>query len=167
MAPQPGDFGIVAISGRIGRLIRIGQWLNGDGYKDFEHAFIVLDDDTLIEAEPGGARIRPLTQYDGTNVLYSDWDLTDHQRHDIVACARALKDTPYSVLDYLSLVLVRLHVRPKWLLAYVESTKHLICSQLVDVCYEEAGIQLFDDDRPAGDVTPGDLCTVLHSQRKG
>lgn len=165
--PYPGDFGLVAISGRIGWLIRIGQWFNGDGYNDYEHAFIVLDDSTLIEAEPGGARIRPLSEYDNTNVTYSDWNLADHQRFDIVACAQALRDTPYSILDYLSLALVRLHIRPKWLLKYVESTKHLICSQLVDVCYLAAGVHLFDDDRPPGDVTPGDLYTVLHSQRKG
>jgi uncharacterized protein YycO len=167
MTPQPGDFGLVAIPGRVGRLVRIGQWLNKDGYTDYEHAFVVVENNMLVEAEPGGARVRPLSEYDGTNVTYSEWLLSDDQRAEIVGCALGLVGTPYSVLDYLSLALVRLHVRPEWVAKYVASTKHMICSQLVDFCYSDADVQLFDDHRLPGDVTPGDLYKVLHSQRKG
>lgn len=162
--PLPGDFGLVSITGTVGRLIRVGQYLNGDGFRNFEHAFVVLDGGMLLEAEPGGARIRPLAQYDGTNVTYSDWPLTDVQRDRIVQ-ARSLVGTPYSVLDYLSLVLVRLHIRPGWVARYVVNTGHMICSQMVDFCYVQAGVHLFDDGRIPGDVTPGDLATVLHAPK--
>jgi len=164
--PLPGDFGLVSITGTVGRLTRIGQWLNGDGYRDYEHAFIVLNNHGLLEAEPGGARLRELTEYDGTNVIYSDWPLTNQQRDQIVETALSLVGTPYSILDYLSLVLVRLHIRPGWVARYVANTGHMICSQLVDNCYQRTGVHLFDDGRLPGDVTPGDLSTVLYAARK-
>jgi len=49
---------------------------------------------------------------------------------------------------------------PGWLLDYVAGTGHIICSQLVDQCYLDAGVHLFDDGRFVGDVTPGDLAHV-------
>lgn len=161
MTPKPGDFGLVSIRGIAGLGVRIGQWLNGDGLLDYHHAFVVLDRGEILEAEPGGARIRPLSQYDGTNAIYSSWDLTDDQRAAIVREARPLLGTPYSVLDYLSLALHRLHIPAPHLRRYIADSGHLICSQLVDLAYERAGIQLFDDGRWPGDVTPGDLTLVL------
>jgi hypothetical protein len=163
--PLPGDFGLVSITGTVGRLIRVGQYLNGDGFRDFEHAFVVLNNGGLLEAEPGGARLRDLSEYDGTNVTYSDWPLTDQQRDRIVDAALSLVGTPYSVLDYLSLTLVRLHLRPGWVARYVANTGHMICSQLTDECYARAGVHLFADGRIPGDVTPGDLATVLHAPK--
>ena len=41
----------------------------------------------------------------------------------------------------------------------------MICSQLVDQCYLEAGIHLYDDGRDPGDVTPADLAELV-SERK-
>jgi hypothetical protein len=37
----------------------------------------------------------------------------------------------------------------------------MICSQLVDRCYDIAGVHLFDDGRKPGDVSPGDLSRCL------
>ncbi len=126
MPPLPGDFGLVSMSGAGGQLVRLGQWLNGDGWSDFHHAFLVLDNNEVLEAEPGGARIVPLSNYDGTNAVYSDWDLTVPQRVELVRQARPLVGTPYSWLDYLSLALVRFRIRPNWLKRYVADTGHLI-----------------------------------------
>lgn len=161
MTPRPGDFGLVSISGIAGLAVRIGQWANGDGFLDYHHAFVVLDRGEILEAEPGGARIRPLSQYDGTNAVYSSWDLTDDQRAMVVAQARPLIGTPYSWLDYLSLALHRFHIRPPGLKAYIASTGHMLCSQLADEVYRRAGLQMFNDGRWPGDVTPGDLTLVL------
>ncbi|MFD0528969.1 hypothetical protein ACFQ1I_21765 [Kitasatospora arboriphila] len=41
------------------RLIRIGQWLNASGFADYEHAFVFVGDGQLVEAQPGGAELRP------------------------------------------------------------------------------------------------------------
>lgn len=162
MTPSPGDFGLVSISGIAGFGIRLGQWLNGGGFGKFEHAFIVVNGDRLIEAEPGGARWNNLTAYAGTNVMYSDWDLTDEQRAAVVQAAGTLIDTPYSWLDYMSLVLRRFHIPAPHLRGYIANTRHMICSQLVDHVYLLAGLHMFSDDRWPGDVTPADLVAVLH-----
>lgn len=162
MPPSPGDFGLVSISGIVGLGVRIGQWLLGDGSHAYHHAFLVLDNEEILEAEPGGARIRPLSQYDGTNAIYSTWTLTAVQRAEIVAAARPLEGTPYSWLDYLALALDRFHIRPAGLRRYVADPSHLICSQLCDLAYLRAGLHMFADGRDPADVTPGDLTHVLH-----
>lgn len=161
-APKPADFGLCRIPGHVGLAARIGIWLNGDGWHHYQHAFLVLEDQQLLEAMPGGARARPLTDDDRAAATFSDWPLTDQQRDSVVYHARLLVGTPYSVLDYLSLALVRLGIRPAWLRRYVANTGHLICSQLVDEVYLRAGIHMFHDGRFPGDVTPGDLAKVLH-----
>lgn len=162
MAPRPGDFGLVAISGAAGRLIRFGQWLNGNGWGDYQHAVLVLDNGELIEAEPGGARIRPVSEYDGSNVVWSDWPLTDSDRSWIVAAGRKLVGTPYSALDYGALFAHRLHLPVPGLRCYIGSTGHMICSQLVDEAYRRAGVPVFADGRWSGYVTPMALFPVLH-----
>lgn len=159
--PLPGDFGLVSIPGVAGLGVRIGQYLNGNGFSEYEHAFVVLDGNSVLEAEPRGARITPLSAYDNTNVVYSDWDLTGQQRSAIVAAAEGLIGTPYSWLDYLSLALHRLHIPAPHLRRYVADSGHLICSQLVDLAYLRAGLHMFNDRRWEGDVTPGDLVLAL------
>jgi cell wall-associated NlpC family hydrolase len=159
--PQPGDFGLTTISGTVGRLIRFGQWLNGDGFSVYEHAFIVIPGGKLVEAEPGGARIGELSEYTNVSVDYSSWPLTDEQRHAVVGAATALLSTPYSALDYLALATHRLHIPAPGLRSYISSTGHMICSQLVDEVYRRAGVQLFNDGRWPGFVTPGSLRCAL------
>jgi hypothetical protein len=168
--PVPGDFGLVKISGNVGFLIRIGQWLDGSGFENFEHAFVYLGDGKLIEAEPGGARIADLTEYAGWDI---DWStgkipLTDVQRALIVSNAKALEGVPYSFLDYFALVAYRLHIWPLdvMLKNYIKSTNHLICSQLVDLVYDLSGVHLFTDGRWEGYVTPGDLYELLGLKQK-
>lgn len=161
--PKPGDFGLTRITGYAGLLIRIGQWLNGSGWKNYEHAFIVVGNDSLAEAEPGGARMAPLSEY--SDATYSSWDLTDAQRAAIVWHAHDLLGTPYSGADYFALALRRFHIPAPWLRRYIESSKHVICSQLVDMCYQAASLKMFTDGRWSGDITPADLDQVLEGPK--
>lgn len=159
--PLPGDFGLVPMGGDAGRLIRLGQWLNGDGFADYEHAFVLVDGGMIVEAESGGAR-RTAMHYE--KVLWSTGHvaLTDAQRRGIVAAADGYVGTPYSAADYFALAAHRLDL--PWsqaLKGYVATSAHMICSQLVDRCYQDAGVQLFDDGRWCGYVTPGSLCRLL------
>jgi hypothetical protein len=39
-----------------------------------------------------------------------------------------------------------------------------MCSQLVDLSYHEAGVELFDDGRIPGDVSPGDLLDLIQAE---
>jgi hypothetical protein len=163
MNPRPGDFGLTRITGYVGTLIRIGQWLNGDGWRDYQHAFIVVGDTRVIEAQPGGARYNSLSAY--PDAAYSSWPLTAEQRARIVWTAVDMKGTPYSALDYFALALRRFHIPAPWLRRYIESSKHDICSQLVDACYQAAGVQLFTDGRWNGYVTPLALDQVLEGPK--
>lgn len=157
----PGDFGLVSIKGGVGKLIRLGQWLNGDGYSDYEHAFIYIGDNQIIEAEPGGACISDLSEYDGRPIRWSTGiiPLTDAQRQTIVEAAKADVGTPYSFLDYLAIACYRLGLRHPGVAKRVLSSKHLICSQLVAKDYAMANVAL--TDRAPYLVTPGKLDRYL------
>jgi uncharacterized protein YycO len=165
MQPEPGDFGLVAIDGTAGLLIRIGQWLNGDGFANYEHAFIYIGDNQIVEAEPGGARVADLSEYAGRSILWSTgmiWvpPLTTEQRSSVVGAAEGFVGVPYSFLDYLLLALKRLHISVPILNKRVIGSKHLICSQLVAESYAAAGIVL-NTRKPAYAVTPADLANLL------
>lgn len=165
ITPQPGDFGLVEISGDVGKAIRFGQWLNGDGFKDFEHAFVYIggSNGQIVEAEPGGARIATYHEY-GSPIYWSTGiiGLDSLTRAKIVIAAAGYVGTPYSVADYFSLAAKHLHLWAPGLNAYVKSSGHMICSQLVEKCYSDAGQPLFGGF--TGDVTPGDLCQLLDSK---
>jgi hypothetical protein len=176
---KPGSFFLVSVQGLAGFGIGLGQALAGAPSR-YEHAGIVLDTDgTILEAEPGGARIANISEYDGRPLLVSDGPVQrEVQRYaarrgtaisgppewfdsvcrgHVVAEARKLVGVPYSPTDYLALALLHLHLPSKWIRRRVESSGHMICSQLVDAVYLRAGIHLFDDGRLPGDVMPADL----------
>lgn len=153
--PKPGDMGFSTIGGMLGFWVGLGQYLNGDGSK-YTHVFIVLDDNTVMEAMPKGAQIAPMSDYEN-KAVFLDWGITNEQRQIIVREARKCEGIGYNFLDYLSLALARLGFKPKWLVNYIKKSDKLICSALADMVYNKAGIKLFSDGRIWHDVTPGDL----------
>lgn len=161
--PQPGDFGLTSISGDVGTLIRVGQFLNGDGFSVYEHAFVYVGDGQIVEAEPGGARLAGLDEYAGRPVAWSSGKvgLTDVQRAAVVAAARARVGTPYSALDYFAIAAHRFRLPVPGLRKFIASSGHLICSALVDRCFQDAGVQLFNDLRWNGYVTPAALYELI------
>ncbi|MCQ4079860.1 hypothetical protein NGB36_04445 [Streptomyces sp. RB6PN25] len=162
--PVPGDIGLTQIPGPVGKFIEFGQWINGNGFKNYEHAFLVLPDEQLIEAEPGGARIAPLSEYEQRNVVYvCPATLTENQREAICAAAHRYVGVPYSFADYLAIAVHRFHIPAPGLRRYVASSRHMICSQLVDRTYLDGGVHLFADGRWPGYVTPLALYDLLAS----
>jgi uncharacterized protein YycO len=153
--PQPGDFGLVSIPGGVGFLIRLGQWLNGNGFKNYEHAFVYLDENTILEAMPGGAIVSEAAKY--ASVRVSMVPLTASERQEIVSHAWTLKGVPYSFLDYFAIAAHRFRLPLPGLRKYIANSGHLICSQLVDNCYQAAKVELFKDNRWGGYVTPAEL----------
>jgi len=157
--PPPYGFGLSKIKGWAGRFIALGQLLAGRPSK-WQHAFLVLPGNLVIEAEPGGARVVPIDEYwNGTG-----WDaefiyppLTPEQRDNFVGVAMGYKGIPYGFLDYFSLLLLHLHIRLPFVKNFVLHSQTAICSQLVDGAYKTLGVMLFDDDRFPGDVMPSDL----------
>lgn len=163
MTVQPaGNFFLVAVHGDVGKAIEFGEWVNGDGFGPYAHAGMALSNGELIEAEPGGARRRPQSEYDGTNIIWSSWDLPDATRNLLDVKSRARESVPYSALDYGALFAHRLHIPVPGLRRYIASTGHQICSQLVDQIYQDAGLQIFRDGRWPGYVTPMALFPALH-----
>jgi uncharacterized protein YycO len=170
VTPVAGDFGLVSISGNVGFLIRLGQWINGDGFANYEHAFVYIGTDQIVEAEPGGARIAQLSEYDGREILWSTdlLPLTDDDRNKIIKTAVGFVGTPYSFLDYFLIALYRCSIKLPGVAKRVEDTGHLICSQLVAESDAEAGIKLTPESTwyPPYLITPGKLRKYLLSLAK-
>lgn len=169
-----------------------GRWVGAvqafvRGGSNFTHAGIVLDREQIIEAEPGGAKIKPAQSlYEHADpvmvsdapmqrwlevqifpmVLGADYEAEMRKRAEICGKARYLDGIGYSFLDYVALAMAEAKV-PGWQLVRdrVESSQRLICSALVDRAYSWAGVHLFDDGRLPGDVTPWDLEQYVWQQK--
>jgi hypothetical protein len=171
MTPQAGDFCCVPIGGIGGRLIGLGERLCGSAFSQYEHAFVYIGDMTVAEAMPHGARTRTLVTYDIPGALWSTGRVLlgpgERQRVCKAALgyttARGGRGIGYSWLDYVAIGAKRLRIPAPHLRSYIKSTGHMICSQLVDRCYQDAGVQLFDDQRWNGEVTPADLAGVIEA----
>lgn len=159
--PQPGDFFVTSISGNVGLLISVGEWLNGSRFGHWDHAGIYVGDGQLVEAEPGGARLAGLDEYQGRPIAWSTGhvELTDEQRAAVVAAARGYVGVKYSFLDYAAIAAHRFRLPIPWLRKYVASSKHMLCSQLVDRCLSDAGVRLLSGVWD-GYVTPADLAAL-------
>lgn len=165
--PKPGDFEVVPMGGAGGKWIKIGQILKGCGFRasKYQHARMYVGDGKCVEAEPGGARVVDYDPHDGGMWSTGAIELKDTDRQIIVNAAfgYARVKTGYSIMDYFALVALRLKLYLIYwpLKEYVRTSKHMICSQLVDQCYQDAHVELFDDDRFPGDVAPADLANLL------
>lgn len=164
---QPGDFAAVRVHGTVGRLIRLGEILNGDGFRDYEHAIFYAGGpaDLILEAEPGGAQLRPF-HYDPADVLWSTDNprlaLWAWQQAQALPIARKYRDVPYSFADYAALAAHRLHLPAPGLRDFVADSRHMICSQMVDQCRRDLGSHLFvNPPRWNGYVTPADLANLI------
>lgn len=163
-SPQAGDFGLVAIRGFPGRAIWLGQGLNRNGWEDYQHAVLCVGNGELVQAEPGGATVVPVSDYDGTNIIWSTWPneiLTEPVRTSIAAHGRALEGIGYSALDYGAIALHHFGINPPGLRSYIARTDRMICSQLVDEGITRGLMEasrtvknVFNDGRWAGYVTP-------------
>jgi hypothetical protein len=159
--PQAGDIGLVVMQGDLGRMIRVAQWLDGDGFENFEHAFVYLGDGAIIEAEPGGARRDQLAKYASFDVAWLSCPPGNGRA--VADAAQQLMGTPYSFLDYAALAAHRVHFPMPGLRHYISDTGHMICSQLADEAARRGGWHLFSDNRWPGYVTPGALFQLARS----
>lgn len=154
----PGMIGLTPIAGEVGKTIEFLQGLNGDGFEQWEHAFVCLPGNKIIEAEPGGARIADMN-YSSVYWCEGIYDLLP-QPLDLGALeltAHDLEGIQYSFLDYGALVAHRLHLWAPGLKHFIQTSKHEICSQLADDFYWRLGVQIFTDNRWPGYVTPASL----------
>jgi len=163
-----GDVGLTKVRGAVGKLIRVMQWLNGSSWHDseFEHSFLLTDVNAIgrmwgFEAQPGGAHFFDVKEKYGNEeiVWIRPTNLSAQQQLDLVKQADILKGTPYSFLEYGALLTHRLHLPLPGVKKYVNSTRHLICSQIIAELYRRISIELFGGEWP-GYVTPANYYTV-------
>ena len=170
-APQPGYIGLVPMPGKVGKMIKVMQWLAADGWTKIQHAFTVVGDvdgyrgTRIVEAMPGGALNSPLSRYDADTIVWLR--CPPAYRDAVAAAALGMVGTGYSFLDYGALALHRFRIPTPHLKAYIRSSGHQICSQLVDAAAAQGGWHIFDDGRDPGAVTPNDLGKVAALQRPG
>jgi len=149
-----GQFAVVRTSGIVARLIRLvtrSKW---------NHAFLLLDDNLYVEANPSGATYgrSPYAIQELSNL-----DLSPAQADQIHTAALGLVGTPYGFLDILSIGLLQYGIKPGFVRRRVARSDRLICSQLVAEAYRRAGVCLFSDARLPMDVTPGDLDRLINA----
>jgi hypothetical protein len=176
---QPGDLGCIRTAGPLGVTIRVLQFLNGTGFRDYEHVRVYLGGGQVLQAEAGGATVSGNHVKQGelwSTGLFPGWQpVTEQHARDV---ARQFEGVPYSYLDYLAITGHRLHFPnlAVWpgageeagervdLQTYISDSHHEICSQLGDSYELALGRHLFADDRWPGYVTPGDLSGLFLAQ---
>lgn len=162
--PNPGDFACVQTDTIATTPIEIGEWLSGGGASEFDHSVIcsrIAEDGTvmIVEAIPSGAVEVP-------------WHYEDHQHlwsTGLVTTSPAAGQAAlqyvgwgYNWADYFAIAAHRFHLpfAPD-LEKRIARLHRVICSQLVDLAEQDAGIHLFTDGRPPGYVRPSDLANLI------
>ena len=159
---QPGDFAACSAGGWAGKIVHVLQLLAGGGWKysKYQHVYVYLGDGMVLQAEPGGSRIVPMTAHKLTMWSTGLINLTDEQRARVPEIARQLENIPYSFADYLSVALHRLHIPSKRLRKFIRDTKHMQCAQLADEFERRLGVHLYAH-RWEGDVIPCNVARLL------
>lgn len=166
---RAGDLMFTTIEGIGGKLIALGEKLNDrsvtwDVAKKVQHVGIVSQSAAsaflpwIVEAMPGGAIEVALDDtYLRPEFIWVRPAYRGDQGEVAAASAHGYRGTPYSWLDYAALTAHHLHLPVPLLDRYITTSKHMICSQLVDQAMSDAGFHVFDDGRLAQDVTPAAL----------
>ena len=146
-----GQVMLISTSGKIGRLVQIMD------RSHWNHMTVAINELECVSAEPGGARIRLISEYDNDEVAWSDFPLTDVQRDNITMWAFNHLGVDYDYLGFVAIAITKIlgPFAPRWLLRYIATRDRLICSYLCDLALQAGGIHLFNDHRPRGAVTPG------------
>ncbi len=154
--PTIGTYGCVHTGGWEATAIRIGT------RSHYNHVFLVVDDQGgIIEADPGGARRSNINAYGTDNILYSRDVLTPTQQTKLVTKAETLLGTQYGWLDIARLSLRSLGIQWEWLTRAADNEKTLICSQLVALCGQAAGLDWNCGREAPAAVTPADLANRI------
>lgn len=135
----------------------------------YDHAFVYLGDGDIFEAQPKGAKVSRLSNYDGKPQCWSATELTPDQRIQIPVRARTLVGTPYGFWDIVLLGPLQLGIPLRWmppvLVRKVLSSKSMICSQVVAWLGQHTGVASWMcGQADAQLVTPGDLATLAEAQ---
>ena len=153
--PRVGDYGVVKTSGFFGKLIRLGTMSR------WNHCFIYIGDGKIVEANPKGVAVSPVSKYQ-VIAWNRHEDLTDDQRQSIVKCALATVGKSYSFLTIALIALRILGIKVfsnSRVMARMAQKEGYICSELVAECYDKSNSVLVNTKDYL--VVPGDLAERL------
>lgn len=169
--PLPGDFGVVKTHG--GKLLDrlAAEAICWGTNSPVDHAFVYVGGGRIVEAVRH-VRYNTVDAYPGAIWSTGSVALTDAQRDTIFTAAETFVGLPYNILDIAAIALAQNRLGhlvdgDEWWVKRLSDPTHLICSQLVDQAYLQAGIHLFSDGRLPGLVSPGDLYTYIEEHRAG
>lgn len=148
MVDVRGQIGLVHTTGIAARII---QFVTGSHWN---HVVVRTTNLTCIGAEPGGVRVRPVTDF--PEVVWADAPYTDLQRLKILTWVLKRRGVRYNWADdiLIGITLILKQHAPRWMVREVSDTDSFQCSQLAAAALSAAGVHVFDDDRPAGAVYP-------------
>lgn len=150
--PAAGLYGVVKTSGLVPWIIRRA------GHSWADHAFVILEDGAIVEAEPGGSRIGHLSEYYRCRIaINSAEDMTVEQRAAVAAAARAMVGVPYDDLAIVDDGLESLGWHWRWLAKRAAGNGELICSALVARAGSAAGLDWSCGQPDFEQVTPAML----------
>lgn len=119
------------------------------------HVVIAINETHVVSAEPGGAVIRPMTDYPW--IVWSQFDYTDEQRQHMAVLAASMNRQEYNYLGFalIGYELVTKTRVPDFVARAFSYQDRMFCSQMADFCLRKAGIDLFRSQW--GMVSPGDF----------
>jgi len=150
--PAAGRYFVVKTHGFVPWVIRRAT------HSPFDHAGIALEDGAIIEAEPGGVRLGHLSEYYGCRIaINSAEDMTVAQRTVVVATAKAMIGKAYGDLQIVEDGLESLGWHWRWLLKRASGDGEVVCSQLVSLAGQAAGLDWRGGAATTTEVTPANL----------
>lgn len=120
----------------------------------YAHVITDLGDGTCIGAQPGGARIRHISEFQ--DVVWSQFQFTPEQASDAVQWLREQEGKEYNYLDdlFIGIAILEKQNTANWITELLSSTDSWQCAQLADAHLTRQGIHVFQDERPFGAVFP-------------
>lgn len=157
--PAAGLYGCVKTRGLLPLLVRLAtrSWSN--------HVFVTIGDGQIVEAEPGGVRIRNVSEYADCRIEYNDAEpMTAQQRAAVAEYAESKRGEPYAWAADAIDGLAALGIRWRILGRFAEIRRSVMCSELVAEAGAYAGLDWLCGQRDACQVTPAMLAGRLQSQ---
>lgn len=127
------------------------------------HATMCINDKEMIEANGKEVVINVIPSYDLDNIGVFEYpDLTDIQKEKLVTAAKSHIGKRYDWKQMVGLLIYYVIGKPiKWL--FGDKKESMICSELIAVIYEEAGIKLFD--KKMDYIVPSDFANTNKLKR--
>lgn len=157
-----GRYGVVHGHTWVSRTIQFFSWATTGALTNYNHTFLVVTPDTVVEALWPTVRFSPLSKYH-ERALYNVQDdhITAETLAQIAAWGVKQVGIRYNLLGVLAFPLHRvipLFSRP--VAKKADQNHKLFCSELVTRAYAQAGIALFPRLR-ASVVAPDDLADLI------